>query len=109
MEERTRRSEESVEGERERAKATWTAKTTRFNEKVDTSKTGERSGGERTESLERRVRSPPRSTYTRTARPYFNREIKMKRGKEGWYKARREMDERERGGEREKDDARERS
>lgn len=41
-----------------RVKATCTAKTTRFNETVDTSKTGERSGGER-ENFERRA-SPRR-------------------------------------------------
>jgi hypothetical protein len=54
-----------------RVKAMCTAKTTRFNETVDT-----RSGGVR----ERFERGEPSMC---TARPYFNREIRTKRGKEG--------------------------
>lgn len=56
-----------------RVKATCTAKTTRFNETVGTS--GLRGAPERREASALRVC---------TARPYFNREIRTKRGKEGY-------------------------
>lgn len=86
--------EEEEDGKQGEAKKAWrvkamcTAKTTRFNETVDT----RRSGGVR-ESFERGELSMC------TARPYFNREIRTKRGKEGC--TRRGERQRERGGERE--------